>query len=101
MAFARLYVRVAVLGVWSLVVGLLAAIVASGVLSSLPGEAEGSPGVRTAGFSVFALLAPFLGGLFDVGISGMGAGALLMVGGVYCCRSAGRSERGRARSTRL
>ena len=100
MTLVRLYARVAVVGCWSLVVGVVGVVLASGLLSSLPGEAEATPGVRTAGFSLLALFGPLVGGLFEAGLSGMGAGAVLMVGGAYFCRSAGRSARG-GRSTRL
>lgn len=97
---ARLYVRVAVVGVWSLVVGLIGVIVAGGVLSALPDGGRPSAGTRTAGLAVVPLLAPAFGGLFDAGLSGIGAGAVLLAGGLYLCRTA-TYDGGRRRSTRL
>lgn len=97
---ARLYVRVAVVGIWSLVVGLIGVIVAGGILSALPEGGESSPGSPRAGLAVVPLLAPAFGGLFDAGVSSIGAGAVLLAGGLYLCRTATYDD-GRRRSTRL
>lgn len=78
-SLVRLYARVFIVGAWALIIGAVTVVGAVKALAaSGPGE---STGLRASGLPVMALLAGSLAGLVDVGLSGIGVGAVAMVVG--------------------
>lgn len=98
----RLYVRVAIIGIWSLLVGLVTVIVAAWSLTSISEGSTGATHQETKMLSFVGLLAGVLGSLFDAGLVGIAIGLVLLGAGVHYYRGVVHSMRssGRVRSRR-
>lgn len=86
----RIYARVALVGFWGLLVGLVTVVGAAKALAATSGGSLDSRGLRTAGVSLTPLAVGIFGGLLDAGLASLGVGAVVMSVGTRFCLSSAR-----------
>lgn len=93
----QLYVRVVIVGIWSVIVSLVAVIIAAGSLSTVSEGSTGTEQTEASTLSFVGLLGGLFAGLLEAGLSGIAVGVVLVAAGVYFFRGTAHSMRSNRR----